>query len=149
MRVGIFFIILWANNYLIIEYNEKDNRDHLDAKDDPARNYGGRMPTWNECLDLIFKCNWTLTQRKGVKGHEVKGPNGKSIFLPFTERNLYHTWDNYSYRNEADYWSTQMFEVGSDHVFAITISDEHEEATVARNSTLRYLGGSIRPVKDK
>lgn|SRR5574344_523099 len=41
-----------------------------------------RMPTESECKELIDKCNWKWTRIDGHKGYLVKGPNGKTIFLP-------------------------------------------------------------------
>lgn len=41
-----------------------------------------RMPTYDEFVELRDKCTWTWTERDGIKGYEVKGSNGNSIFLP-------------------------------------------------------------------
>ena len=41
-----------------------------------------RMPTAEEMLELIDKCEWKQKTIKGVKGAQVTGPNGESIFLP-------------------------------------------------------------------
>ncbi|MCD7721668.1 MAG: DUF1566 domain-containing protein [Prevotellaceae bacterium] len=52
---------------------------------DAARaNWGAswRLPTEAEARELTQKCEWTSTSMNGVKGYEVKGPNGNSIFLP-------------------------------------------------------------------
>ena len=62
-----------------------DNKTVLDPEDDAARvNWGGswRMPTREECDELINNCTWTWTTQNGVNGRLVTGPNGKSIFLP-------------------------------------------------------------------
>lgn len=50
-----------------------------------ARLWGGdwRMPNISEIKELIQKCTFTETTVSGVKGYRVKGPNGKTIFLPF------------------------------------------------------------------
>lgn len=47
--------------------------------------WGGkwRLPTIEELSELKSKCTWTKTTKNNVKGVEVKGPNGKTIFLPF------------------------------------------------------------------
>lgn len=38
-----------------------------------------RASHWEE---LMKKCTWTETTKNGIKGYEVKGPNGNTIFLP-------------------------------------------------------------------
>lgn len=43
---------------------------------------GWRMPTAQEMLELIDKCEWEKKTVKGVKGAKVTGPSGESIFLP-------------------------------------------------------------------
>ncbi|MBQ5856455.1 MAG: hypothetical protein IIW55_04020 [Bacteroidales bacterium] len=52
--------------------------------DAATANWGGnwRMPTEKEMRELIDKCTWIWTTQNGVKGYNVKGPNGNSIFLP-------------------------------------------------------------------
>lgn len=49
-----------------------------------CKQWGGswRLPTRMEMEELRDKCTWTWTTYKGVKGYEVTGPNGNSIFLP-------------------------------------------------------------------
>lgn len=42
------------------------------------------IPTENQMRELIATCTWNWTTRNSVKGYQVTGPNGKSIFLPCT-----------------------------------------------------------------
>ncbi len=52
---------------------------------DAARvNWGGtwRMPTKEECDELLKKCMWTRTTYGGKEGYRVTGSNGNYIFLP-------------------------------------------------------------------
>lgn len=42
----------------------------------------GRVPTKEECQELLDKCTWTWTQMNGENGYKVTGKNGNSIFLP-------------------------------------------------------------------
>jgi len=66
-------------------YGVVDNKTVLEPKDDAATvNWGSnwRMPTYDELEELRAKCTWTWTQKNGINGHNVKGPNGNSIFLP-------------------------------------------------------------------
>lgn len=58
---------------------------NLEPEDDAATvNWGKewRMPTMEEFNELRNYCVWTYTTRNGVKGYEVVGRNGNSIFLP-------------------------------------------------------------------
>ena len=41
-----------------------------------------RMPTYAEWTELVNKCKWTWTTRKGVNGILVTAANGNSLFLP-------------------------------------------------------------------
>ena len=82
------------SDYQLTKYN--DNSYHgtvdfkyvLDPEDDVAHVKLGsdwRMPTKEECDELMELCTWTSTDNyngTGVKGMTVTGPNGNSIFLP-------------------------------------------------------------------
>ncbi len=62
-----------------------DGNNNLTSSHDAATaNWGGdwRMPTDEEMQELIDKCTWTWTTQNGVKGYNVIGSNGNSIFLP-------------------------------------------------------------------
>lgn len=66
-------------------YGTIDNRNALDWVDDVANAEWGtnwRMPTYGELDELRARCDWTWVTLNGVKGFEVTGPNGNSIFLP-------------------------------------------------------------------
>lgn len=49
-----------------------------------------RTPTETEYIELIERCQWETTFIDGIKGKLVTGPNGNSIFVPFTESS---TWE--------------------------------------------------------
>ncbi len=61
-----------------------DGKTELDPSDDAAcANYpGGRMPSPEQIHELTVNCTWQWTQRNGVNGRLVTGPNGNTIFLP-------------------------------------------------------------------
>lgn len=40
------------------------------------------MPSQEQLQELVSKCQYTCTQKKGVSGHLFTGPNGGTIFLP-------------------------------------------------------------------
>lgn len=63
-----------------------DSEGNLTSSHDAATaNWGSgwRMPTMEECQELVDSCTWTWTDHNNVKGYKVTGPNGNSIFLPF------------------------------------------------------------------
>ena len=40
------------------------------------------MPSWEQIEELYNYCTWHWTQRNGVNGQLVTGPNGNTMFLP-------------------------------------------------------------------
>ena len=55
-------------------------------KYDRAKNYSAKvcLPTAEQWQELISKCTWKAATIDGVKGYNVTGPSGNSIFLPFS-----------------------------------------------------------------
>lgn len=72
---------------LMTPTRKPDNKVLLEADDDAAHaNWGGtwRMPTREECSELLKKCTWELQTVDGTDGYKVSSTtNGNSIFLPF------------------------------------------------------------------
>ena len=56
------------------------NGDYIDVEDYWGENW--RKPTKEEFQELIDECVWTWTELNGTKGFDIKGPSGRSIFLP-------------------------------------------------------------------
>ena len=82
------------DEYEMTKYNIDGGSEYYDGKttlelmDDAAHMaWGGnwRMPTADECEELLEKCEWTWTEYLGMGGYDVKGPNGNRIFLPELE----------------------------------------------------------------
>lgn len=66
------------------------------AKYDAARaRLGGswRMPRYEDFVELAQEGTWYWTTSNGVSGYRVYGPNGNSIFLPYSD---YHYWSGTS-----------------------------------------------------
>ena len=62
-----------------------------DDKYDAATNMLGinwRLPTNEECQELLNKCKWETKVIDDIEGRLVTGPNGKSIFLPFNQKSF-------------------------------------------------------------
>lgn len=98
-----------------------------------------RTPKFSEWKELKEKCTWTWTTRNGVKGMQVTGPSGKSIFLP--AGGCYGS--SVTYRGtQGHYWSASY---GSD-IWAEDV--EFMSTDVNYGLVDRCIGRSIRPVKD-
>ena len=62
-----------------------------DDKYDAATNMLGknwRLPTDEECQELLNNCKWETKIIDGIEGRLVTGPNGNSIFLPFNQKDI-------------------------------------------------------------
>lgn len=62
-----------------------DNKMELELEDDAAYvswGHSWRMPSLEQQQELIDNCTWQWTQRNGVNGSLVTGPNGNTMFLP-------------------------------------------------------------------
>ena len=60
-------------------------------KYDAATNMLGenwRLPTVEECKELLDKCTWEIKVIDGIEGRLITGPNGNNIFLPFNQKNF-------------------------------------------------------------
>jgi len=78
------------------KYYYGDNKTELDPSDDAACAHypGGRMPSLEQIQELCNNCTWQWTQRNGVNGHLVTGPNGNTMFLPAAGRRWCESlWD--------------------------------------------------------
>ena len=84
-----------------------DNKTELDTEDDAAFcnwSPSWRIPTKEQLLELYNECSWQWTQRNGVNGQLVTGPNGNSMFLPaqgssgnYCSRSLVSYYPPYAY----------------------------------------------------
>ena len=101
------------------------------------------MPTGDELIELFTLCNKSF----GTDGINFKGPNGKSIKLPFAggkEYSLFGTGDQAYYRSASMYIEPGYPE--EDDVICLTC--EVDECVIDVDQSRRY-GFSVRPVKDK
>lgn len=98
--------------------------------------WGGswRTPTSEEWQELNSYCEWSW---QGA-GYAVKGPSGKSIFLPAAGYSKGST--RFKSGERGDYWTSTPF--GSDKAYEFVIK---EDAHQVENDS-RHYGLSIRPV---
>lgn len=89
----------WAENQSSTEGNPKYSKVKVDVigdiagddRYDAATNMLGRnwrLPTEEECRELLNMCKWETKVIDGIEGRLVTGPNGNSIFLPFNQKNF-------------------------------------------------------------
>ena len=119
-----------------------DKKTVLEAEDDAATanlGNGWRTPTFTEFKELREKCTWNWVTLNGVKGMQVTGPNGKSIFLPaggWYDKNGLNNKGSY-----GSYW-TATGDGGTANAVDI-VNNDKDKALVPRSE-----GRSVRPVKD-
>ncbi len=124
-------------------YGKSDNLSVMENSDDVATLQWGkqwRIPTDAEMTELRQKCSWTWTTLNGVAGYEVKGKNGKTIFLPAAgsrqgeESVFVGAQGIYSTRTTCKDYSFSVYDICFD------------EQKVERVDISRRFGVSVRPV---
>ena len=127
--------------------NFSDDKTNLEADDDVAHvKWGGnwRMPTRNELIELMNNCTWIWTSLNGKNGYEIRGHNGKSIFLPTAGYRRYGSLSSegsYGY-----YWSSSLDSYVSDCAQSVEFSSGWSHKDL--RSDYRFLGRSVRPVTE-
>ena len=140
----------WGKENNITKYNDSDGKTVLDPEDDVATAKLGspwRMPTKDEINELIGGCTWKWTKKNGVRGHEVKGTNGKTIFLPAagTRKGF-----ELLYTGESGfYWSASRAsnEINQAFYFDNGYSNIIDDNLIHVRITDRYRGYTVRPVR--
>jgi len=111
---------------------------------------GARIPTLSELTALKTKCSWQIDAYNGIKGVRCTGPNGNSIFIPFSgimdgsiadgKGSLGTIWgDSLEDVEDPDDAYYLWMEICPDHGLDIDIDAGWE----------REYGMTIRPVKNK
>ena len=126
-------------------WHQEDAEDIAGTEYDVAHvKWGGswRMPTKDECEELIDGCTWTWTTLNGVNGYQVTGSTGNSIFLPaagFYSGTSLSKAGSYGY-----YWSSTPDEDNTNlDAYSIYFDSEDRETNSSHD---RYYGCSVRPV---
>lgn len=86
-------------------YGTYDGLTQLEPEDDVATVKWGsswHMPTYDEMQELFVSCNKSHITYNGVNGLQLKGPNGRSIFMPVDETSSYY---DYYWINDIEYCS--------------------------------------------
>lgn len=117
----------------------------LDSEDDAARSIlgdGWRIPIDAEIDELLERCSWEEKIVNGRFGQKITGPNGNSIFLPYS--GYMSDKSRISQDNMGYYWSSciRLDYCVSAYVLRIKTGDNQ------RSYLTRPQGCSIRPVYD-
>ena len=102
----------------------------------------GRLPTKAEQDELRQNCKFELSSQNGVKGYLVVGPNGNSIFLPFTGFRIENVIK--MQREQGYYWSGMRHVTYNDTAYYLFLTDK----IVDWRNTRYYYGMAIRLVCD-
>lgn len=124
-------------------YGKVDGITTLESQDDAAYvNWGSswRIPTKIEQDELRTKCAWKWTLSNGVRGCQVTGPNGKSIFLPAS--GYYNMGSLLDSGILGHYWSSSLYQSHNDRAYYLEICSEYQ----VWDDYDRYYGRAIRPV---
>lgn len=142
----------WGETAVKQEYTEENAGLYGKRMDDMAESpaydvararWGGswRMPTKEECEELLDECCWTWTDYNGHAGYRVTGRNGRSIFLPAA--GYRRCSDVYRDGKDGIYWSSTPDEDGT-FAFSLYLFDDCRFA----GKFLRSLGYQVRAVAE-
>lgn len=113
---------------------------------------GARMPTIAEAKELLEKCQWVSRTLNGYTGEEVIGPNGNSIFIPYS---MGKGFEPYEKVNRGYYWTGSAYVYLGDsyawlfytHLEDNYIYDWYEGE--GYDNVAKKNGFAVRPVKEK
>ena len=129
----------------ISKYNPKeDNKITLETSDDVARRkwgYEWRMPTLSEMEELVAKCTWNFTNRNGVPGYNVIGPNGNSIFLPMSGH--VDLSQKHYVGHSGFYWTSSLYKGDCNKSYSLRFTSSDNYVTYIE----RYIAQTVRAVR--
>ena len=100
------------------------------------------MPSYDQIVELCDSCTWQLTQRNGVNGRLVTGPNGNTLFLPAAGFRWYDTLNyagSYGY-----YWSRTLSSGSSNGAYYLDVDSGY---VYWFNYVHRLNGCTVRAVR--
>jgi len=100
------------------------------------------LPTNEQWEELISKCTWKSATVDGVKGYKVTGPNGNSIFLPFS--GCSYDGEDHNVGSSAYYWTSNYIKEETFRAQAAYIKSG-SKASVSK--IRRRTGAAIRAVE--
>lgn len=109
-----------------------------------------RLPSRDDLMELINKCNWTFIRYRGTYGVKATGPNGNSIFFPFPGFKSGTKVNNE--KNIAFYWldssDTIVSSVKYGQALYLKVSDSGKSFHGEWYFTFIEFGCSVRAVSD-
>ncbi len=145
--------------YQDCKLNNKQVEDFSGAPEfDVARAaWGGmwRMPTRAEFEELLDYCEWTYVYEDGMKGFELSGPNGATLFLPCG--GIVYEMGLSAEGTSGNYWTSTPYGKDTHLAYAVGFTDpwdadtgeESDEDTRTIAGSERHFGMSVRPVMRK
>lgn len=130
----------YKNGYT--KYTKSSGKTVLDANDDASTVYldnESRMPTKKEFTELLNKCTWKWTTLNDIKGLQVTGQNGNSIFLPAAGE--YNGSKNNG--TSCNYWSSSL---DSTYDFYASTLTGYPSGSANVSVSYRDYGFSVRSV---
>ena len=128
-------------------YGAVDNLVQLEPSDDAAHvmmKGKWRIPTKEEWKELKEKCTWEKTEVNGVKGYNVTGPSGKSIFLP--SGGLKSNTSSVNAGVIGNYWSSTLY---TSHPYSGYCIYFNSSGIYMDEESYRHYGLTIRAVSPK
>ena len=128
------------------KYCNGDGKTVLEPEDDVAQiKWGGgwRIPSPDECSELLNNCTWTWTTVNGINGYRIVSKiNGNEIFLPAAGEKWYDYATASSHGSSGSYHTNQLYSYESSSKYLYFSSSHDERVTYGS----RYPGSSVRPV---
>lgn len=100
------------------------------------------IPTNEQWQELINQCSWVEKTENNVKGYRVTGPNGNSIFLPFS--GCSYDGKNYGVGSYSYYWTSNNV---SNDISKAQATYLKTGIKTTFSSLNRRTGVAIRPVE--
>ena len=101
-----------------------------------------KMPNRKQWEELITKCQWKKVKQGHIEGYRVWGPNGNTIFLPFTgirfDKNVSNTYSGY-------YWTSELAQDDSTCAYYFYFDAETWNENVNTRNYV-YSGRAVRPI---
>ena len=101
-----------------------------------------RMPNRLEWQELIERCRWDKEFLDGIQGYRVTGPNGNSIFLPFTGIRFGDVVGN---KECGCYWLSERVEYDRESAYYYFFSESKQNDLVSTRGVI-FSGRAVRPV---
>ena len=143
------------DNYLYRSHDELDYKviNNISGTKYDAANKewgdGARIPTLSELTTLKTKCSWKINSYNGIKGVTCTGPNGNSIFIPFS--GIMEGSIAYDRGSLGTIWGDSLEDIEDPddaYYLWMEICSEHGLDIDIDASWEREYGMPIRPVKD-